>query len=208
MKQLEKGQDKIDKICEILKKETLEPAQRQAQDIIDEALEKAERIVADADKQAERIIGQARLLTEQERNVFQSSLSQAAKQSVEALRQSVEHKLFNEELTKVVDETTADPKIIAKLIDCIVQAIGKEGVDTDLTAVIPKQVSAESVNRLLIEGILKRLKDQSVTVGTFAGGAQVKLLGKKMTIDISDKALKELLAGYVRKDFRKLIFNA
>ena len=38
MKTLEKGQDKIQKICAILRDQTLEPAQKEAQEIIERAL--------------------------------------------------------------------------------------------------------------------------------------------------------------------------
>ena len=76
-----------------------------------------------------------------------------------------------------------------------------------MSAIIPQSVSAKEVNRFLGEGILNRLKEKSVELGEFAGGAQVKLHDKKMTIDITDKSLMELLSGYVRKDFRKLLFK-
>jgi V/A-type H+/Na+-transporting ATPase subunit E len=206
MKTLEKGKDKIQKICDLIRHETIEPAKQEAHGVIESAKARAEEIIAEAERQAERLHAQARAAIEQERNVFHSSLTQAARQSVESLKQEIEHKLFNEELQRVLQAQTADPKIIASLIASIVKAVDKDGISTDLIAVVPKSVSAAEVNRLLGEGILKRLKDQSVSVGTFEGGAQVKLVDKKMTIDISDAALKELISNYVRKDFRKMFF--
>ncbi len=207
MKSLEKGQDKIQKICDKLRSETLEPAEKEAQRIIEEARKKAEAIKAEAERHAEQIIKQARGQIEQERNVFHSALQQAAKQTVEGLRQEIEHKLFNEELQHVLEKQMADPKMIAELITGIVKALEKEGLTTDLSAVIPRLISPDDVNALLIEGVRKRLKGKPLEVGSFAGGAQVKLHGKKMTIDLTDQAIKELLANYMRKDFRKLIFG-
>jgi len=207
MRSLEKGQDKIQKICDKLRHETLEPAEKEALQIVEEAGKKAEVMIADAERHVEQLIKQARGQIEQERNVFHSALQQAAKQTVEGLRQEIEHKLFNEELQNILEKQTADPKIIAELINGIVKAIEKEGLTTDLSAVIPRLVSADDVNALLIENVRKRLKGKPLDVGSFAGGAQVKLLGKKMTIDLTDQAIKELLANYMRKDFRKLIFS-
>ena len=207
MRSLEKGQDKIQKICDQLRHQTIEPAKTEAQDIIAEANKKAEAIKADAEHHAEQLIKQARGQIEQERNVFHSALQQAAKQTVEGLKQEIEHKLFNEELQNILEKQLADPNVVAKLINGIVGAIEKEGTSTDLSAIIPKTVSAEEINSLLLEGVRKRLKNKPLEIGSIAGGAQVKLHGKKMTLDLSDQAIKELLTNYVRKDFRKLIFS-
>jgi V/A-type H+-transporting ATPase subunit E len=207
MRSLEKGQDKIQKICDKLRHETLEPAEKEAQQILEEARKKAEAIKADAERHAEQMIKQARGQIEQERNVFHSALQQAAKQTVEGLRQEIEHKLFNEELQSILEKQMADPKIVAELINGIVKAIEKEGLATDLSAVIPRVVSPDDINDLILENVRKRLKGKPLEVGSFAGGAQVKLIGKKMTIDLTDQAIKELLANYMRKDFRKLIFS-
>ncbi len=207
MKNLESGEEKIQQICDAIRKETLEPALRDAQTIIDEANKKAEKIIQDAQAKGEEYMSQARRTIDQENNVFQSSLTQAVKQSLEALRQNIETKLFNDQLQEILQKPASNPKVIAELINAIIKAIEKQGIDTNLAAVIPASVPAKEVNELLLEEVVKKLRNKSVEIGNFAGGAQVKILGKNMTIDISDTALKELLSNYVRKDFRKLILN-
>lgn len=207
MRSLEKGEDKIQKICDKLRHETLEPAEEEGQEILREARKKAESLTADAEKHVEHLIKQAKAQIEQERNVFHSSLQQAAKQTLEGLRQEIEHKLFNDELQNILERQMADPKIVAEIVNGIVQRVEKEGLTTDIAVVIPRLIAAEDVNALLLESVRKRLKGKPLEIGSFAGGAQVKLLGKKMTIDLTDHALKELLANYIRKDFRKLIFS-
>ena len=97
--------------------------------------------------------------------------------------------------------------MIAEIINGIVKAVEKEGLNTDLTIVIPRLASKEDVSALLLDGVRKRLKGKPLEIGSFTGGAQVKLQGKKMTVDLSDQVIKELLANYIRKDFRKLIFS-
>lgn len=207
-KKLEKGSDKVSQICTILRDEAIEPAKREAAGIIDEAKTQAKHIIHNAEKHAEKIIADARQGIEQERNIFQSSLSQAGKQVLEVLKQSIEHQLFNDQLESVVQRHAADPQVIAKIINAICNAVEKHGLSTDIEAIIPKLVSAQEVNTLLLDGIIKRLKDGSVVLGDFSGGAQVKFLDRKMMIDLTDKTLKELLANYIRKDFRKLIFES
>lgn len=207
MKTLEKGQDKIQKICDQLKQETIEPAKAEAKKIIEAAKKNAENIIADAEKQAEQIIKQARGQLEQERNVFRSSLHQASKQALESLQQEIEQKFFNDELQKLLEKELSNPKVVADLINALVAALEKEGLQGDLSVIIPKHVSAEEVNLLLLENVRKKLKNKPLELGHFGGGAQVKLHGKKMTLDLTDHAIRELLANYVSKDFRQMIFS-
>lgn len=206
MKTLEKGGEKIKKICEAIREETIAPAKDEAQAIVQEAKAERERIVRQAEHEAKGIIANARKQIEQEKKVFETSLSQAARQSVEVLKQDIEKQLFNLELVDLVDKGTSSPNVVASLIAAIVQALSQEGLDADLEALIPRSVKASDVNKLLAENILKRLRTQTVEIGSFNGGAQVRLRGKQMTLDISDSALVELLTGFLREDFRKLFF--
>lgn len=207
-KTLEKAPDKIQQICDLLKKETLEPAQLEAEAIIEAAQIQATTILEQAKIQAEELRVRARQEVERERAVFNSALSQAAKQALESLRQVIGKELFNPEMQKIVDSQTTDPKVVANIIQAIIVALEKEGIKADLSAIVPRTVTAKQINDLLGKAILERLKGHSVEVGSIAGGAQVKLHEKQLTLDISDTALKELLAAYVRKDFRNLIFQA
>ncbi|MFQ5730001.1 MAG: V-type ATP synthase subunit E, partial [Waddliaceae bacterium] len=193
-KTLEKGEDKIQQICDALRKETLMPAKQEAEKLVEEGKRRAEQVVKEAHAQADKILAKARETIDQERNVFHSSLEQAGKQSLQELRQVIENKLFHQELQKIVNEQSSDPKVIAKLIASIIEAIEREGISTKLSAVVPEAVSTEEVNRLLGERIVKKLSEKSVSLGEFVGGAQVKLLDKKMTIDITDDAVMELLS--------------
>ncbi|MBS4167480.1 V-type ATP synthase subunit E [Parachlamydia sp. AcF125] len=207
MEKLEKGQDKIQKICDTLRRETLEPARQEAQKIITEAHAKAAKIIKEAEQQAVALHEQARKSIEQERHIFQSSLEQAARQGLESLRQSIEHKLFNEELERVLEKQTADPQLVVKVVNAVVEAVQKEGISSNLSVAISKQVSPEQVNALLLENVKNKLNEKGVVVGDFAGGAEIKLHGKRFTIDMTDQTLKELLARHARKDFRQLIFG-
>lgn len=207
MKPLDKGQDKIDKICKVLKEETLAPAKEEAAKIIEDAKAEAERIIKDAQKEAEALHNKAKDEIQKERNVMETSLRQAGKQALEALRQDVEAKLFSNELSSMVRGGASGPDLIAKLIGSIIQAVDKEGAKADLTALVPATVSAKEVNAALGDAVVKKLREGGVAVGSFAGGAQVRMNADKMTIDVSDQALQELLATYVRKDFRKLLFG-
>lgn len=208
MKTLEKGQEKIKKICAVLRDETLEPAQKEAQEIVEQAQQQAEQIIADAQKAAEKLHANAKAAIEQEYRVFQSSLQQASNQGLETLRQSIENKFFNEQLSLLIEKQVNDPHLVANLINALVKAVEKEGLAVDLLALVAKTVSPQQLNELLLKEVLKNLQGQSVVVGNFNGGVRLKLQNKKVTIDVSEEALKELLATHVvRKDFRKMVFE-
>ncbi len=207
MKTLERGQDKIQRICDKIRHETLEPAKQEAQAVIAAAKKKAEHLVAEAEHQAEQLIQHARAQIEQDRHVFLSSLEQAAKQTLGSLRQDIEQRFFNEGLQDLLAKQLASPQLIANLINGIVKALKRDGIEADLKAIIPHSVSPTDISSLLLDEVCKKLKDKPLEIGGFAGGAQVKLQDKKMTIDLTDQALKELLANYMRKDFRQLIFG-
>ena len=208
MENLETGKDKIKKICDILKNETLQPAREEAQQIIEVAGQEAHQIIRDAEAKAEQILNEAKAKMEKEKDLFRSSMIQACRQGIEALKQDIENRLFNSELADWLQKNTADPEVGAKLVAALVQAIEKEGVSTDFSAKIPAEVPADKVNALLGKDIVDKLREKSVTVGEFIGGVQLKLHDRKLTLDLSDDALKELLGHYIRKDFRELLFQS
>lgn len=207
MKGLETGKDKVKKICDILKRETLEPAKLEAETIVISARHEADEILADAHQTAKKMIEDALIENEKQKAIFQTSLTQACRQTLDALKEKIEQKLFNPELSKLVTKPLQDPKIIAELINVVIRAIEREGTHTDLSAVISSTVPARAVNELLTSQVIEKLKEKGVLLSTMAGGIEIKLLQNNITIDLSDETLKELVAAYIRKDFREFVFK-
>ncbi len=208
MENLETGKDKIKKICDILKNETLEPAKAEAQQILEAAEQEAHQIIREAEAKAQKVFDESKAKMDREQELFENAMKLACRQGIESLKQDIENKLFNESLSEWLEKNTADPQLGAKLISVLVEAIEKEGVSADFSAAVAKHVPAEKVNAVLVKSIIDKLHDKSVTVGEFIGGVQLKLLDRKLTLDLSDEALKELLSRYIRKDFRELLFQA
>ncbi|MCB1135855.1 MAG: V-type ATP synthase subunit E, partial [Chlamydiia bacterium] len=199
---------KIKQICDVLREETIAPAKEEGQRIVRDAKAEADEIIAKARAEAERLKQEAQKEIQQQQSVAQSSLAQACKQAVQTLRQEVEHRLFNGELNALLESGTSGPMLVAKLVTAMVGAVEREGLSADLSAIVPQSVPAKEVNEVLGESICKKLRGGGVELGRFHGGAKLKLHDKRMTIEITDQALKELLASYVRKDFRQMIFSA
>jgi V/A-type H+/Na+-transporting ATPase subunit E len=207
MKGLETGKDKVKKICDVLKRETLEPAKHEAEEIIASARRHADEIIADAYKECKRMIEDATIENEKQKTIFQASITQTCRQTLEALKEKIEHKLFNPELAKMISKPMQDPKLIAALINAIVHALEKEGTHSDLSVVISSAISARAVNELLASEVIQRLKEKGVLLSSLSGGVEIKILKDNITIDLSDETLRELVASYIRKDFREFIFR-
>ena len=87
METLEKGKSKLSEICEILRKETLEPAQNDAHEIINAAKDEAKKIKTKASAEAKEILENAQKKIEQEKKLFENSIDLASKHTFEQLRQ-------------------------------------------------------------------------------------------------------------------------
>lgn len=207
MKGLDTGKDKVKKICDVLRKETLEPAKKEAEEILSNAQGEAAAIIEAAQKEAARLHEETRKEIEKQRIIFQSSLAQACRQTLELLKQEIEEKLFNRELSALLAKQLQDPKVLHQLIDAVVGALEKEGTSADLSIYIPAAVPARAINDLLAANVLEKLKEKSVLLSGIAGGIEVKLHNQRLTIDISEATIREIVANYIRKDFRDILFG-
>lgn len=207
MKGLETGKDKIQKICDALKKETLEPAKQEAREIIENAHMQASEIVSEAKIKAQKMLQEAERELEEKKRVANASLSLACRQTMEQLKQKIEKELFNPELSKLVIKEMAEPKLISNLLNSFVKVMEEKGFEEDLVAYIPKGVSPRAINEMLAERVLDKLKNQTVIASDIAGGVQIQLQKSRITIDFSDAVMRELLGQYVRSDLRELVFN-
>lgn len=207
MKGIDTGKEKVKQICDVLRRETLEPAKKNAEQIVHNAEMEAAQILHDAKVEAEKIKAKAFEEMGKEKGVFQASLNQACKQSLEALKDTIEHKLFDDELSQILKSPLQEPRIIADLIQAVISALQKEGMDADLDVIIPRAVPAKAINDLLAKQVVDKLKNQSVSVGPIQGGIEVKIQKENLTIDITDTALKEMVSKYIRKDFREILFR-
>jgi V/A-type H+/Na+-transporting ATPase subunit E len=207
MKGLETGKDKLKKICDVLRRETLEPAEREKEEIVTAARGQADEIVAEAKILAKKMVDEAHLEIEKQKEVFHAALSHASRQAVDALKEKIEQNLFDPALANIVTKPLQEPELIAKVITAIVHALEKEGTKSDLSAEIAGAVSARAVNECLAREVLEKLKEKSVVVGTLSGGVEIKLLKDHITLAVTDEVVQEMLAAYIRKDFRDFVFK-
>ena len=201
------GSEKVKKICEVLRKETLEPAMEEAEQHIALAKEEAESILTKAKAKAKKMIEDGQSELDKRRNVFHASMQQGCRQTLELLKEQIEKRLFNQALFEGIAKKTSAPDVLTKLITAVVEAIDKEGLSADFSVMIPAHVPAREVNELLASQVIERLREKSVILGSMKGGVEVKLHDQKITIDLSEEALRELVGGFIRKDLREILFG-
>ncbi len=197
----------MQKICDALRKETLDPAKQEAKEIIENAHLQAAEIVNEARERVKGLLQGAVSDIEQKKRAFESSLQIACRQGIEKLKEKIEKEVLYQGLMDLVADETSEPKFLAQWIGSFLQALEAKGIDEDFSVAVPKSVTARSVNTLLADRFLDRLKKKSVALGDFEGGFQIKLHDRKVTIDVSDRALRELIADFIRRDFRDLLFQ-
>ncbi len=208
MKSLESGKDKIKKISEVLKKEILEPAKQEAERVVEEATKKAEEILKDAEKEADKIIKKGIETAAKEKTRCESSLEQACRQTVDYLKEKIDKNFFSPTLFSLVQQKIGEPSVITRLIEVIIEALHKEGIESNIEFHISKKITAEQIIKEISLEMRDKIEKEPLFLPTLPGeGVVVKLNDQHMTLDISDKALKELVAEYMREEFRKYIFG-
>jgi V/A-type H+-transporting ATPase subunit E len=205
MKAIDSGSDKIKKICEVLRTQTLEPAKEEAGRLVIDAKTECARLLKEAKQEADRLIETAKLKIEEEKTVMKASLALASRQAVEKLKQDLESQFFHPELTLLLQRKMGESKWVAALLENLVAAVKKEGLSNEIQAVIASSIDKEAVAAELGTAFLNTLKEQSLTLGSFAGGVEVKLLDARLTIDVTEETIKNLLVEYLREDFRKIV---
>lgn len=204
---LKAAKGKIQQICDLLKKETIEPAQQQAAEILENAHLQADKIVEKAEKKAASILEKAEVEKKQKFKAFEASIALAMKQALSALREKIEKKLFQERLGEEVEKAAQNPELIAPMIQALSDAVEKEGLSEEMELRLPKAIHPEQIAKYLIGKTWEQLKHSALYLEELKGGVQLKIKDKNLVLDMSDQALTELLDPYIRKEFRSLLFQ-
>ena len=205
MKAIDSGSDKIKKICEVLRTQTLEPAKEEANLLISQAKEECTRLLKLAKQEADQLVETARQKNEEEKIVMKASLALAARQAVEKLKEELETQFFHPQITQLLHSKMEDAKWVSSFLQALVDSVKKEGLSQDIQVVLSKTVDKEAVAAQLGSAFLDHLKDRSLTIGSLTGGVEVRLLDARVTIDVTEESVKSLLIEYLREDFRKIV---
>jgi len=207
MEQRGSGEERLAAICQKIRNETLEPAQQDAEDIRLSAEREATKIKAEARQSADQLLHEARKELIEEKKAFEASLEQACRQTVDLLRQKVETTLFKPALDEWLSKEFSSEEKSAQLLDVLIELLKKQGIEGNLAAWIGSHLSKEKVVEHLAQASLKALPKEGIQVADQAYGVILKITNKHLTLEITPEAIKELMASFIRNDFRRFLFN-
>ena len=128
MEETYKSKDKIKKMCDVLRHETIEPAVKEAKFIVEKAKDEAKRILSDAKSRSEELIENAQKEIKKKQDIFQITLNQAYKQTLNLLKQELEDKLFNKNIVELLSNEMKNPKLLSDIITTILKCLEKDGI--------------------------------------------------------------------------------
>jgi len=204
MKHLETGSDKIKKICDTLRHETLEPAKQQARLILEQASDQAAAILQEARSQAELILENGKKMHEKERLIFEASMAQAAKIFKEKLRLEIENRFLSKSLEEVTTQLFNEPALVAQIVSALIEGLKSKGQNGDFTLIL----SAHLDKDLFIEALASAVKGQIGRVEStqMEQGVIVKCEGDDLRIDVNQSQMTQSLMEALRLDFRKFFY--
>jgi V/A-type H+/Na+-transporting ATPase subunit E len=200
------GDERLAAICQMLRKETLEPAQEEADAIKRKAEREATKILEDAKRKADQMLHETIKHLSDERKAFEAALEQASRQAIDLVKEKVEKALFNPAVNEFLTRELKDEKKIAKLLDLVVQKIQEEGVQGTLLVFLGKHLSKDEVVQALSKNALDRIGPQGIVISDEEVGAIIKIVDKHLVIEITKDVLRDLMSDFMRPDFRKFLF--
>ncbi|MBN2102715.1 hypothetical protein JW835_01600 [bacterium] len=192
---------KIENIIEKLRKEGVEGAQKESDNILAKAKQQAEDIVAKAEKEAEKIVGNAK----REANAFQENsklaIQQAARDGELLLKERIRF-LFDQVFKAEVDEAMK-PDFIQTLIIKLTEHWRKsEEVEVTISEAEQRQLEKHFLN-----GLKKIIKNEITLKASpnFTHGFRIGLKGEDVYYDFSDESIAEMLRAALNPRLKEIL---
>jgi V/A-type H+-transporting ATPase subunit E len=205
MKHLDTGSDKIKKICDAIRYETLEPAKQQAKLIIEQATDQAAAIVQEARIQAETILDNAKKMHDKERAIFESSMVHSAKIFKEKLKLEIEEHFLSSAIGELSLNLFKKDELCAKLVSAFIEGLKNKSLNGDLTLILSEGINKEEFVKALSSNIKNIIS--SVQVQSISPGVSIRSEKDNLRIDLSQQQLTQAILDAIRSDFRKYFFE-
>ncbi len=206
MTQLESGRDKVNEICRMIRNDTLQPAKDEAARIIAEAQAEADAIIAKANEDADDILQGLKKDLERQKSVYEATIELGIKQGIAKLRQLITG-IFSDQLHQMINREMGKVDVMANIIKVLIEAIKCEGIDANIKVALAKGVDKEGLFEALSSKVKEKIEKDQIEIGDFKAGAAIKIVDKKISIEMTDKAVLELLSTYLSEDLRQKLFR-
>jgi len=209
----------VQELIERLKIEGIKSGEIQAQQIADKAQQRAKQIIADAKKEAESIENAARLNAERTKTSAEDAIRIAARDALLALKGQMTQLFRHELANQVSTEFNREEFLRQLLLEVCRKKIPELEADQNITVLLPSQLvsleeikssSETSESKALTQFVMAVYRDRLGQGVEFAQspdkeGIKVRLDGQEILVDLSDKAVGDLLMQYLLPRFRALL---
>ena len=201
----------VQELIDKLKNQGVSEGQRQAEEIIKEAMSKASRILSKAQAEADKLLAEGRSKLEVERKSSHEAIKTAFRDTELALRSKV-REAFSAHLKRLVSLELTDKEFIKQLVLAIVGAKASEIAQVpNVEILLPAKIFGEEGKKRLqhlVLGITEDMLRQGVELKStldVKGGIKVRLTGKDIELDLTDEALTDLLLKYLLPRYREIV---
>ncbi len=194
---------KLEDLIGKIKKDGIEEAEKNRQEIIEKANKQAKSIVESAKKEAEALIKKADDEADKLKDNTENVLKQAARDLVLSLRQQI-NSLFDGAFKKKIDKEL-DAKLVAGLIVSIVEKWSlsqKQELEVLVSKADQKRISEVALSALKKEA---KEKIEIKTAKSVSKGFMIGLKGEDVFYDFTDESILESLKVFLNPTARDLL---
>lgn len=197
----------LQELIDQIKKEGVESAEKQAQEIIESAKAEAEKIIANAQAQADKILENAKSENERFVKSGEDAIRQAGRNLLISFRESVSREM-DAILNKSVNDLYASESLAQIIINAIEGWANKP--DAENIEVILNSDSLNALEDKILAGIKEKMLS-SVTLkanDNFDGGFRISVNNGTAYYDYSAEAVVEMLSNYLSPKITELLKEA
>lgn len=197
----------LQELIDQIKKEGVESAEKQAQEIIESAKAEAEKITANAQAQADKILENAKSENERFVKSGEDAIRQAGRNLLISFRESVSREM-DAILNKSVNDLYASESLAQIIINAIEGWANKP--DAENIEVILNSDSLNALEDKILAGIKEKMLS-SVTLkanDNFDGGFRISVNNGTAYYDYSAEAVVEMLSNYLSPKITELLKEA
>jgi V/A-type H+-transporting ATPase subunit E len=221
MEEAAKVSSGVQELINRLRDDGVKAGREKADQLLREAREQAAQIVAQAKAEATEMLNQARSEIETEKAAARESLRVAIRDT--ELKMEAELKAdFAAHVKRLVSVETRDKEFLRQVILAIagLAAGDKACGEQPVNVLLPKELfetdekgtrlTEEGKDRMrhLVLGITGEMLREGVELKPsedMSGGIRIQIVGEDLEIDLSDKAISELLLGFLLPRYRAIL---
>ena len=196
----------IQKIVDHLRTSVLEPAEKQKNAIVAEAVQKAEETLKTAAAGAAEILKKAEQEAVRIKSSAESACRIAARETITSLKLSIEKEVLKGTLSSRLAAAVDDIEIVKSAVRDTIAAYSKNGFRGSVEVTVGEKHRAslkEYLNTALAKDIAAAV---TINAGPFKG-CRIVFKDSKFALDLRLESLEEIFCSFLRPELRRSLFG-